>query len=297
MQFMRLRFGFSILTLGALAVSAGQAAAGVTELASDRFGYEGTYTKYATLSDAQNHVNPLGTGDVLQRDLSMYIVRDSPSFYSDATYFTTAWFYTTTGPGLGAGNPSNTNLSFLQIANDPSVGLGPLIGTADAYWTSAALNEFRITASGTGADGANSAARFGDADSANKAASATQGEFVSYNLDATFSGLNPAVYNPTTGAYESNGDPAGVSVAGTFTALFHNTSATNPASNGFYTIDLTLNTASWAYANRDSLNDVYPFTPSLYGASAVVPEPASLVLAGLGVLGALAHVRHRRRAA
>lgn len=294
----KLRIGFSILALGALAASVGQAKAGVTELSTDRFGYTGTYTKYATLADAQAQTNAIGSGNVVQRDLSLSIVNNSPSYYNDSTYIMTAWYYTTTGPSYGYNNPNNTNLSFLQIANDPNVGLAPLIGTANAYWTSPALNEFHITASGTNADQANSAARFGDTDAANKASSATFGVFLSYNLSATFSGLNTAVYNPVTGAYESTGDPNGIAVNGTFTALFQNTSATNPLSNGFYTIDLSLNPISWAYANRDSLDtDIYAFPPSLFGASNVVPEPSSLVLAGLGALGALFHVRRRRNAA
>jgi hypothetical protein len=285
----------SALTLGVVVLAAGQVTAGVVELASDRFGYSGTYTKYDTKDDALNGTNSVGTGLVNQRDLSLFIAKDSPNFYTDSTYILTAWYYTTTNSGPGYGNASNTNLSFLQIANDPAAGLAPLIGTADAYWTSPALNEFHISASGANANGSNSAARFGDQDAANKAASATAGTFLSYNLDATFSGLNTAVYNPITGAYESTGDPDGISVNGTFTALFQNTSTTNPASNGFYAINLTLNTTNWAYDNRADLQGQYQYSDSLFGASNVVPEPSSVVLAGLGVLGVLVHARRRRR--
>lgn len=292
MMWTNLRFRFSVLGLSLLAASAGQATAGLAELSTDRFGYTGTYTRYETLADAQNGTGAVGGGDVVQRDVSLYIVNDSPQFYSDATYLQTAWWYSTISPGNN--NPSNTNLSFAQLVNDPAAGYPSLSGTADAYWTSSALNELRITASGTGVT---RASRFGDEGSANKVAAATNGLFLSYSLDATFSGLNTATYNPSTGAYESYGDPDGITVAGTFSALFQNTSATNPELNGFYTIELTFNNNSWVYLNQDSLVGAYPdFPSSVFGAATVVPEPSSLVLAGLGALGAAAGVVRRRRA-
>jgi hypothetical protein len=291
---LKFALNLKILALGLLVAAPSLATAG-TELSTDRFGYTGSYTKYATLADAQAGTNAIGTGTVQQRDLSLYFVNNAPAFYTDANIISTAWYYTTQTQGYGWGNPNNTNLSFLQMYNDPAQGLSPLIGTADSYWTSAALNEFHITASGAGANTTNAAARFGDTDSASTGG-ATAGTFHSYNLEATISGLNTAVYDSLTGFYESTGDPNGVSVTGTFTALFENTSPHAP-SNGFYKINLTLNNTSWAYDNQGSLQGI-PFGTSIYGSTNVVPEPSSLVLAGLGGLGfGVTALRRRRKAA
>jgi len=262
----------------------------LTELASDRFGYTGSYTTYNSLSDAQNMTNSVGSGTIGQTDLSMFFTNNAentPNPYTNSNYFLTAWFYTTTGPNQGDNNPNNQVANFIQIANDPALLSVPLIGTANAHWSSS-LTQFTIAASGANADYTNSVARFltplGD----------TSTTFLSYSLNATFSGLNKASFNPTDGAYESTGDTAGMSVNGTFTAL-----AYNSTTGGYYDINLALNTTSYVYSNLSNLDSsVYAYTPSFFSASAVVPEPSSMAvvgLVGLTLLGASASRRFRAR--
>lgn len=278
MPWMKFRIGVLTLTLGMLAASHGRAMASF-ELSTDRFGFSGTYTRYATQADAEAGTGAIATGTVEQRDMSL-------ALDDNASYITTAWWYTQDSQGrTGWGNPSNTNLSFLQIYDPPSV-------TANGYWTSGALNEFRITASGSDST---VNARFGTTDTA---AADSRGQFLSYSLDATFSGLNTAV-DTGSNTFRSTGDPNGIAVNGTFTALFQNTSTSNPSLNGFYVVNLTLNSTSWVYDNQNSLTGDASYShyqPSVFESSVVAPEPSTLGLAGMGVMAALIHARRRRRA-
>lgn len=276
----------------------------ITQMGSNAFGYTGSYTQYNTLADAQNMANSVGSGTIGQTDLSLFFSNNMPTsgvdYYPNANYFQTAWFYSTsTAPGAmpGDGNPSNNLNNFIQIANDTNLG-DPLIGTSSSYWN-ASLTQYTLTASGSDADLANSAARFLSANSGGSTNNPNSG-FVSYSLNATFSGLNAATYVASDQAYASYGDTATMSVSGTFTAIFYD------ANSGLYDdISLTLNNISWAYDNQNAINEaaagnanLYSYMPGWFISSAVVPEPSSLTLAaiaGVTIFGASASRRLRLR--
>ena len=67
----------------------GRASGGTIYMATDRFGYTGSLTQYATLGDAQSGMNPLSTTSVGQRDLSISFTDNNPdtgnNFYTTLT--------------------------------------------------------------------------------------------------------------------------------------------------------------------------------------------------------------------
>ncbi len=265
-------------------------AAQVTELDTSRFGYTGSYTTYSTLTDAQNGSNSIGGGTIGQTDLSMYFLNNLAG-YPNANGFLTAWYYTTTGPSPGDNNPNNQITNYIQIADYTGA-----TGSSYAYWSNTALTQFTFTASGSNANYDNSYARF------QTALGDTSTTFVSYNLNAVFSGLQAATWNAQDGAYESYADTANMSVNGMFTAIAYNSTL-----NQYFDINLTLNTTSWTYDNAAAINaaaadngSLSAYYPSFFGASVIIPEPSSLTIVGLvgvTVLGYCGVRRVRARAA
>lgn len=274
----RMAFGLTVAVFFALAP---RSEAGLF-VNSESLGYTGSWTRYGNLADAQNGVNPLGTGTVPQRDLSIYLTNGAPDIWPNSTYILTNWY-------SGSPNPSNTNYGFLQIGNDPASypSQSPLSVTANGYWLDGSLTSYRLDVSGSGATYADAFARFGEI--AGGAGSTTTGTFHNFALSVTFGGLSGA-YNPISGRYESTGLPT--SVTGSFKAIFENT-GTDPSRHGFYAIDLSINNTSWAVQN----GHIDPAAQSFSSTNVVAPEPASLLIFGSCLVGGAFWFRRRRHAA
>ena len=253
---------------------------------TDKFGYVGTMTKYATLADAQAQTNAGNSYTFAQRDAAVYVLNNASGFdpvNANANIFLTAWYYTTdpnNGPYSGWGNPNNASNSFCQLYDAD----GASDVTKTGGWTSALYDTFHVNVTGVNAEyGApgNDYSRLWDGDTSGS----DDGSFVSYELDLTATGL--AGVQVTPGFYESTNHPT--AVTGSFTGIFENYGTDVSAAAGFYRFNLTFNDLNWAFDNSGSLNGA--FSPSTFGAEAV-PEPASLSLL---VLPAIAAYRRRRR--
>jgi hypothetical protein len=262
-------------------------------ISTDRFGYTGTTTKYATLEDAQSGQNAISTTTIGNRDLSLFIVDDQPSYYGDTTAIMGSWWYSTDPSGNpGYGNTSgNTGVGFLQLYEDPATTLNSLtmgFGNYDGtYYTT-----FSVALTGSNST---TNARFSPFTSNTN----DGGIYLSYMLNLTASGLQG---QDVGGLIESTNQPTGVT--GSFTGLFQNTSS-DQSKQGFYTFNLTLDTTNWSFDNADSLTypaggpgDVYGFANAgfqdSYFAAQAVPEPSFLLLLGIG-LGTVTFVGWRRK--
>jgi hypothetical protein len=253
---------------------------------TDRFGYSGTVTRYATLADAKAGTNSLGSYNSGQRDFSVFVTKGSTGAWGNSTIAATAWSYTTSTAGLGWGNPSNTNDGFVQMYDQDS----DTVTSRSGRWTSSAHDTFELSLSGINA-GSAEYARLWNAPSSGGKAGNTAGVFLEYSLNLLASGLNGQDLD-NDGFVESTDHPD--AVAGSFKGIFENLSTTDPASNGFYVFDFGLNMTNWAYDNQASLNGA--FARSEFGAAAVVPIPAAAV-AGFALLGGIGAFRRVRRQA
>lgn len=281
-----------ITTIVLLALLATGATAAPFFVSTDRLGYTGTVTYYATAGDLQSGNGTTYSMPVLpevgtSRDLAIFIVKDAPAYYADSMDVLTAWYYSTNmskAEYSGWGNPSNTNTGFVQLYDDDY----STVTSGYGKWTSATYDKFEMKIVGQNA-GTADWARLWAAPTVGGAAEITKGTFLNYEFALTATGLN-GTYDAVTGLVVSEGDPTGVN--GYFRGLFQNQSTTMPELNGFYAFDFTLNMDSWAFAQgNEALNgDLYP---SQFGAQAV-PEPMSIMLGMLG-LGSIAGFRRFKK--
>ncbi len=267
-------------------------------VSTDRCSYTGDTTRYASLTDAQAEINPLGVpwglpdrdadppDDTPHRDSGFYFVHDVASYGSNANELLTAWYYMAVGDNPP--NPNNTTSGFLQIVDDDSS-----TDTSFAGYFSADLSSFTLRVSGENATSADDLANFWNAPEAQDHPGATAGIWHSYELDVTFSGLANAAWNSAENIYEAFGHPT--SVSGTFTGIFENTNDVDNSYQGFYRVGLTFGMDSWAFRQLEAgnLDEGYlEFYASEFGGPAIA-EPCTLLLVGSALIGFLGVMRRR----
>jgi len=268
------------LTLLAVSLFATTAfASSVGYIATDRFGYTGSVTKYDSLADLEAGTNSVASYAIGNRDLSIYNANDYNVFMG-------SWWYSTQG-SAGYGNTrGNSGQGFIQMYDSADVtatttdfSFGGFDGTN--------YTEFSYLVQGGGADYANAYSRFwidpvyvGGGD---------KGIFLSYELALTATGLL-GVKDAVTGWITAAGEPS--DVTGYLRGIFQNTSTTVPEYNGYYVFDLALDMENWAYENLESL-DPEPFMTSEFGELVPAPEPSTFLLLGVGLAGIIGLGRKR----
>jgi hypothetical protein len=262
-------------------------------LQTDRLGYTGTLARFDNFADWLAGTHPVSVVNVPQRDLALLMIDDNPAF-SGAIFPPSAFYFWTFSYANGGNTPSNSNVGIVQIADDDA---GSVI-SADGWWTNPARTEFQYVAKGRFTfpgcppytpgmrpdcpllwNGGPAAGPPPDI------AFGTDGVFTSYAFSLLASGLAPAVWNPAYGVWESISEPT--SVQGKFSGMFINTSPDDPARNGFYRVDLTMNMTSYAFEQGWML-------PSVFGSARTVPEPSTWALLATGLVGMGAVLRRRR---
>ncbi len=243
-------------------------------ISTDRFGYEGTITRYNTLIDAQMGLNSMETLNIMDRDLSLYVANND-STESDFNYMAGSWWYTTNPNGVaGWGNTTgNTGPGFMQLYDDDA-STDINVSMDFNNWNGTHYTQFDLSVEGAGADAAD-AARLSAYDNLNDG-----GIWHSYAMNISATGLEGVMTAP--GIIEATNQPVGVS--GSITAIFEITeNQTNGDSIGCYAVDFNLTMNNWAFANRDNLTGDYMFADSFFR---TVPTPGSVaILAMTGLFG------------
>ena len=261
-------------------------------VASNKFGYTGTVSRYGSLADANAQINPLLASPyaIGQRDLSTYFVNNNggftgtPGFPSAFTFFTNTFV-----------NPAqnNTNNGIVQIYDADGASMTSSTGA----WTTPVRNQYFLSVVGANTlaacenymvvFGPGDCSRFWNAGSVLGTSETTTGRFLSYQFDLLASGLTPATFNGATGVFESVSEPT--TLVGTFTGIFQNQSLDDVGSNGVYRMTLNLNLTS-------SITMPGPGDVSVFGSNSVLPEPSTYALVGVGLL-AVGFAARRRRGA
>jgi hypothetical protein len=259
-----------------------------TIVSTARFGYSGTVTRYNTLADAQSGANATAVGTIVQRDLGIGFFNNIPAYTANSNYIGTSWNYVSASAG---GTPSNVNAGFIQIGDfDAST-----ITSASASWN-AGLDTFSFSLDGANALASipgvavNDYARLWNAPATTGSSGDTAGNFLSYHLDFTASGL-AATWSASDNTFMSQTDPT--AVTGNFNGLFENTSSVG---TGFYTFDLALSLDSWVYDHRTDLTGTDQYASSVLATPTVIPEPATTpALIGLATAGFALWLKRRPR--
>ncbi len=210
---------------------------------SERFGYTGTISVYATLADAQSNSNASRANvPVPQRDGTIYVVSGRPNFYKDFNAFMTAWYLDGNANTTGVGNPNSASDGFIQIydadASNWTNRRGEWSGDKQAFTVHVKGQNAQYPSVTEPGDYARlwNAGLPGGGDS-------SKGTFIEYELTIVAKGLKGA--DPDgDGFFENTADAE--SYAGSFRGIFKNESATSKASNGYYVVDLVINSTSWA---------------------------------------------------
>lgn len=270
---------------------------------TEALGYSGTWTRYATLANAQTGTNPIGNGTVPQHDLTVFVSQGFGSVgVPDSVNFLTRFYSTVNGMGapvIPPGYPQNTLGGFVQI--------GDTNGNTATSVTGFFVNDtsmYRLQVTGANA-GAADTARFGEVNTGTINDSA--GTWISYGFDLTvrnLTGFNPNLpgfpglfggFYPQPGGLGTT--IPNVSGTGTFNGIFQNTGP-DASRNGFYVVNLGINNNS--FANGQGLLDntrTESFASGRIAPPADIPEPMSLAVFGALAVGAIGVARRRMRAA
>lgn len=286
--------------MAALLLGTSGAQAGPFFATSDTFSYTGTVAAYGTLAEAQAgggtaHAIPTATAGSEStlpgaRDASLFIGSSGPGQPSNANIFSTAWYYSTTPQlGLGAGNPNNTNVGFVQLFDDD----GSTDTASTGGWTDESYTTFSLFVEGGAASSVADGAQLWPAPGTDEDPSLTDGSFVEYELSLTATFASAATLS--MGWRQTSETP--IDVDGYFRGIFQNNSGL------FYVFDFVLQNGSWAASNGASFIDGGDtFFTSNFFTAPEVPEPAAMAffvvaLAGLFVMrrAAAAPVRRATR--
>ena len=303
---------FTFMVVLALFVANSALASSSFMVSTDRVSYTGTVTVYDTIEDARAAVNARSGPtsipnritdspyDTPNRDAGM-LFSNSFQGQDDSNILLTSWYYTTVDNTngfpkdnplgdkyySGYGNPNNTNTGFIQLYDeDGSTDLtssGSFSDFDGTYYTT-----FNLQVSGENAPYSEDWSRLWHAPQVGGASVLTAGQFIEYNLNITFGGLQGVQTGDLIEAY-THPD----SVVGTLTGIFENTDFTgyigssgqpatdDPSLSGFYVFDFTFNMDNWAFGQGDeALNGDLEIS---YFAEAV-PVPAGVWLLGSGVV-------------
>lgn len=277
----------------AIAFAAGAATANPLYIAYDNFNYSGTVTRYTTLADAQAATNAISSTAISTatngplstlpnaRDGQIYVAASAAGYDpTNLAYFSTAWYYSTTpANGAGWGNPNNTNPGFIQYYDSTA---NPVVSGG---W-SAANTKFTVDISGGDGDSGNFARLWAAPSSGSQAGLFAEFDF---HLEADFGAA--AVLNGSTGWYDTTSMPT--ALTGSASGIFQNNSVSDPSLNGFYAFDFTLAAGSWAAANGATYAGSGPIAMFAAPGAAAIPEPSSVLLAGLALF-ALGAAKRRR---
>jgi hypothetical protein len=276
---MRVRFrdaAVTTLVVATLSLAAVRPAAAQGYFSSDNLGLKTSVTCYTSLAAALSHsVFNCGTSSTLQRDFAMYFVDGNLTFGQGdpvQALFLTNWY-----SNLG-NNPSNTNVGFVQMYDDD----GGSVTSMSTGWDDS-RTIFTLAASG-----GNTIAGCGSIPPQdcgrlwNGSTSANGGSFITWNVNAVFSGFTEATFNSATQVFESASEPVGVS--GTVSGIFQ-----DYTTGLYYQLSGELNSNSWAVDHGFGTNTVAG------AAITATPEPASMALLATGLLGLGGFSLRRRR--
>ena len=231
---------------------------------SNQFGYQGTVRNLTKGTAAETFPTP--------RDGTVFFATNVPGIAETYNAIQSNWYQ---HPG------SNQNPGFFQL-NDG----GTVTAAAGAWTQSGSLWDFTLTVTGQNATYENSYSRLWQPD----AGHAWGGTFTDYTYTLTATGMPTTV---TDGWRYNMNDPT--DITGSFDATFISTSdlAKDPITNGdAYSVHLDFAKDYW---DSTDWSDVYAGVDygnySTFGAP--VPEPTSLLIWALGILGVAVYVRRK----
>ena len=230
--------------------------------ATDQLGYQGT------IWNITDGTGPWATST--PRDGALYVVVDAPQYWTNYNQLLSSWW---------EHSPSNQNNSFLQLSEDGNSS----VTSASGQWD-ATLKTFTVNISGQNAPYPWS--RFWQPD--NGVAWGVTFTDYSYAFTATF---------PTAAILDSYGfyvnSTAPDTIVGSFTGDFVVTYDINknPITNGdTYGFNIDFNKA-WFDPNGGSYGPITPYNE--FGSTAAVPEPATMLLLGSGLIGLAGYGRKK----